>query len=436
MINSEMIQAVHISGSGYRLLEDFQAEFRPLNVIIGANASAKSTLLDFLQFMSDLANFGVQEVADFHGGMFSIPNAGSKSSSLSWQVAFAKPTFNAAWKDVPIAPDSVFGYEVRLSWSQAGEITVDREKLVERHPTFATRTLLEAEGDRSQVYNERTSDLIPFDQAVSTTKSSPVPESHTGASSSSGGAPAYRGQALRLAQMRFLNEFPILSWARLIVGNFASYPGFDVSRNSAVRTKPSDIKAETTLAANGENLGAVLHEILTRYSFRNKAEELRDILHTAYPSFEAITAETGYGSPPKVLVRIRERGMSRGMELWDLSDGMLRFLCLSAALLNPFPAPVIAIDEPEAGFHPRMLPLVADLIKLAAEQSQIFVTTHSPELLNCFGLEDVAVMSRQDAKALWHRPSSHTHLAQLLEASSCTGESLAALHRSGELEAI
>jgi len=63
------------------------------------------------------------------------------------------------------------------------------------------------------------------------------------------------------------------------------------------------------------------------------------------------------------------------------------------------------------------------------------VTTHSPDLLNRFGLADISVMSRisEEPKATWHRPEDRKTLAQMLKA--VTGETLGDLHRSGELEA-
>ena len=141
--------------------------------------------------------------------------------------------------------------------------------------------------------------------------------------------------ALMLSQIRFFNEFPTPSAARVLLANMTFYPGFDVTRYSALRTKPAEIKPITTLFANGENLGTVLHEILTRYEYRSYANDLRDFLKAAYATFEEIHCDTTYGTPPQVLVRVREKGMPRSMELWELSDGMLRFLCLATALLSP-----------------------------------------------------------------------------------------------------
>ena len=81
------------------------------------------------------------------------------------------------------------------------------------------------------------------------------------------------------------------------------------------------------------------------------------------------------------------------------------------------------------------MPVIADMIKEASERTQVLVATHSPELLDCFDINDVAVMARDEGelKTVWHRPSSRKHLSRLLQ--GVAGTTLGNLHRSGELEA-
>jgi predicted ATPase len=57
------------------------------------------------------------------------------------------------------------------------------------------------------------------------------------------------------------------------------------------------------------------------------------------------------------------------------------------ALGHPNPPPLIAIDEPETGLHPSMLPVIAEYAKEASSKSQVVITTHSPALLDAFGNE-------------------------------------------------
>ena len=65
-----------------------------------------------------------------------------------------------------------------------------------------------------------------------------------------------------------------------------------------------------------------------------------------------------------------------------LSDGTLRYLALLAILLHPEPPRLVAIEEPELGLHPDLLPTVSDLLRSASKRTQLVVTTHSDVLVD------------------------------------------------------
>ncbi|MBI4586096.1 MAG: AAA family ATPase [Planctomycetes bacterium] len=426
-----------IEVGGYRLLDGFVADFRPLTVVIGANAVGKSTLLDCLQCVSQCVEHPLGTVLGWHWGMVSILNAAEPERKLTWKVSFRKPD-SPGWIQLPIEDAGSMLYEVVLQADPQGQASAQYEvlKRAEPLPGYSEAfKYLEATPFRRSIYDRRSHQLVPFDEAVP--QPNTVSETGGGLPTNNKALPAQAQEpTLMLSQIRFFNEFPIPSAARFLLASMAFYPGFDVTRFSALRTKAAEIRPIAILVPNGENLGTVLHEMLTRYDFRDAANDLRMFLKAAYPSFEEIHVDTTFGTPPQVLVRMREKGMQRSMELWELSDGMLRFLCLATALLSPLLPPLIAIDEPEVGLHPRLLPIVADMVKTASERTQVLVTTHSPDFLNRFDIADVAVMSRAGDKprASWHRPADRKTLIQMLKAVE--GETLGDLHRSGELEAI
>lgn len=99
-----------------------------------------------------------------------------------------------------------------------------------------------------------------------------------------------------------------------------------------------------------------------------------------------------------------------------LSDGTLRFICLTTLLLQPaFRLPdTVLIDEPELGLHPYAISLLAEMLKQAAETKQVIVSTQSVELLNHFEPEDVVVVEREGDASVFKRLDAQ-ELADWLE---------------------
>lgn len=427
-----MIERVHFDG--YRLLDGFDADFGQLTVVIGANATGKSSLLDALSLVTHGMEFPVEDVVAFRGGMWSIPNAGRECDEIGWQLTFCKPADHPFWSRIPVADNTPCVYEGRIGRDRVGRVDPRYECLRYAKPRPGKHKpfmMLEAERQRARIFDPSTGKLTPFDEPK---------ESPAGSLSSTTldlkpapGDSSEQKPSLVLAHMRFEHQFPIPTWVRFYLSSFCYYPGFDVSRNSPVRSTPAEFRVQTTLNASGDNLGTVLHELLTRDEFRGLASELNDFVKAAYPQVENISPETTFGGEARVLVRVREAGLRRPTEVWELSDGMLRFLLLCTALLNPRPG-LIAIDEPETGLHPKLLPIVADLVRSASERTQVLITTHSPQLLSAFSLDDIAVLTREGTRAAWHRPGDRASLRTMLE--SQLGGSLGELHAAGELEAL
>lgn len=88
-----------------------------------------------------------------------------------------------------------------------------------------------------------------------------------------------------------------------------------------------------------------------------------------------------------------------------LSDGTLRFICLTTLLLQPWhklPETVL-IDEPELGLHPYAISVLADIFKQVAEKRQLIVSTQSVDLLNELSPEDVIVVDQEDGASTFRR---------------------------------
>ncbi len=134
-----------------------------------------------------------------------------------------------------------------------------------------------------------------------------------------------------------------------------------------------------------------------------------------------------------IQLRIRWKSLRTEQSAANLSDGTLRFLLLVAIFATPNPGDVIALDEPETGLHPSMLPIVAELAAEASQRTQVILSTHSADLLDAFS--EVSVPTTTVASIV----DGETRLSVI------DGEELkrwlekyrlGALMRSGELEGL
>ncbi len=98
---------------------------------------------------------------------------------------------------------------------------------------------------------------------------------------------------------------------------------------------------------------------------------------------------------------------------WLLSTGTLRILALLACLRHPDPPHLLVVEEVENGLDPRTIHLLVEEFRaaIAAKNTQIVVTTHSPYLLDLLDLSHIVVVERVDGEPTFFRPNK----AQLKE---------------------
>jgi predicted ATPase len=93
-------------------------------------------------------------------------------------------------------------------------------------------------------------------------------------------------------------------------------------------------------------------------------------------------------------VVMHQHGLLRPLRTAELSDGTLRYLLLTAALLTPRPPSLLVLNEPETSLHPDLLPALADLIAKTAERSQIIVVSHSAVLVEALAKAESSTVYR------------------------------------------
>ena len=79
-----------------------------------------------------------------------------------------------------------------------------------------------------------------------------------------------------------------------------------------------------------------------------------------------------------------------------LSSGEIEVLAFASTfVLTDFSGGIVFIDEPELHLHPAWQRIILPALQRAMPDTQIFATTHSPQVLSCIYPENVLLISRE-----------------------------------------
>jgi len=191
------------------------------------------------------------------------------------------------------------------------------------------------------------------------------------------------------------------------------YHFHDTSEAAKVK-QLGDIHDNLFLRPDASNLAAYLYmlrETEPEY-YRNIVETIR----MAAPFFGDFVLRPSPFNPEKIRLEWQERGSDVLFGPHALSDGTLRFICLTTLFLQPpdrLPATIV-LDEPELGLHPYAIKLLADMVRSASEHTQVILATQSVTLVNQFSPEDILVVDRVQGETVF-RHLSEEEIASWLE---------------------
>jgi len=392
----------------------------PLNILIGPNGSGKSNFVAALQFLRDaLAPSGAWESGDEGLEMAMLELGERKMLSghlvLPGQVGF----------EYVFAPDQQFHkgirYQLNLEVTEQVGVRIHSERLSD------------AESDRDEpFYYFKCHDRHKGECVVSmylNPGESPQTRFETFREVSTrelglGALPVYLEQSAHPPE-----HTPFYKVRRRLVEMARKWHFYNANNMNLARIRQAEPKIgqkDIVLSPNGENLALVVDNLVQKHL------DFEDSLNLAMKS---ILSETRRVRP----IRTGQLGLSLewyfgGQQepffLSELSDGTVRMLCWAVVLLSPELPSLLVLDEPELGLHPSWLGTLAQWIQRASEQTQVLVSTHSPDLLDHFSkrADDVVCFCKAE-DGLW----GLTRLDQeILDAKMNEGWELGDLYSVGD----
>jgi predicted ATPase len=185
-----------------------------------------------------------------------------------------------------------------------------------------------------------------------------------------------------LASVADPHRAPEMLSVREALRGWRFYDHFRTDSESPIRTAQIGTFSPI-LHHDGSNLAAALQTIIEVRSDKTLERTIED----AFPG-SRLSVEERNG---RLDLQLQQHGLLRPLSAAELSDGTLRYLLWTAALLTPRPPELMVVNEPETSLHPDLLPALARLILAAAKETQIIVVSHAAPLIDTLTAEPVCI---------------------------------------------
>lgn len=172
---------------------------------------------------------------------------------------------------------------------------------------------------------------------------------------------------------------------------------------SAMVKQVHGINDNEYLREDARNLAAFLYRLKNHHESHYK--RIVKTVQLVAPFFGDFHLRPSVDNKEKIQLEWTEAGQDIPFTASALSDGTLRFICLATVLLQPgeFMPSTILIDEPELGLHPFAIAVLGGLMKSAAGDHQLIVSTQSVELVNEFDADDLVVVDKLGGASTFKR---------------------------------
>ncbi len=386
------------------------------HILVGPNASGKSTLLDAISFLGDLISDGLDTAIERRTRNF---------QDLVWDRDRENPGFELAVEfEIPEAPLLKLAEEDREYRSYRFfryEVAIRSEK---DGPCIASeggflKSKWAMQHDRGESFEES---RVAFMSTTNLPSTRPIPDTilttpdgleyrrvlqksvagtDTFKIETVSADPSFSGPGLSIAfgprrsTLKNLPEdpeqFPTATYSKRILEAGVQRLFLESRR---LRQASSPNKRRKGLAPDGSNLPWAIQRLRETDSHR-----FRDWLDHVRTSLREIDD-----------IRIVERDDDRhaylmiryatGVEVpsWTVSDGTLRLLALTLAAYLPDMEKIYLMEEPENGIHPMAIETVYQSLS-SVYDSQVLVATHSPIFLSCAQPEEILCFAKDDRGA-------------------------------------
>jgi predicted ATPase len=155
-----------------------------------------------------------------------------------------------------------------------------------------------------------------------------------------------------------------------------------------------DVSYNESLTRKGDNIANVAQFLFDQHPDRfNKILEKIKKRIPGVTKVEAKTNEEG-----GILLKFQDGHFKDPFASRYISDGTIKMFAYLVMLADPNPHMLLCIEEPENQLYPRLLEILAEEFKeYASAGGQVFISTHSPDLVNALEPGELFFIRKQDS---------------------------------------
>lgn len=379
-----------VEALNYRCLRYISQPLGPFHVLVGPNASGKTTFLDVIAFLGRLVSDGPDAAIEERTQNF---------YDLIWQREGDR--FELAIEaQIPV---EIRERLCRPRWSENAYDTVRYEIVIALDPATQERgvereclylkTAARSAAVVERSYHENTGipDTI-FDAGKDEAARVVIEKNSESASflaeTSTDDEEEFR-QTVRRSALQHLppleQSFPVSFWLKEALTSGLQ----QIALNSTVIRRPSPPGQGRSFRPDGSNLPWVVADLRQRSPERFRQWIAH--LQTSFPDLEDIDTIERPEDRHRYLILQYSGGLK--VPSWMASDGTLRMLALTLpAYLEDFKG-IYLIEEPENGIHPRAIETMTQSLS-SVYNAQVLMATHSPVVLSTVEAEQILCFSK------------------------------------------
>lgn len=382
-----------IQALNYRCLHYIDQSLKDFHVLVGPNASGKTTFLDTVSFLGDLLTEGLDRAISKRTEDFRDLLYGRRGDRFEIGVEMTIPDDRRRL----LPKDGFEGvrYEIAIGYDQKlNEIKIIDEQVIlfDRHPSIPVQRSLfpMPPNPPESIMSAKT--VHPGKRVIRKVHEgndnfySEIHEKR----GKGGWSPSFRLGPQRSALANLPEDernFPVSIWLRGMLTQGVQ----TIMLNSMVLRKSAAPGRGLSFHPDGGNLPWVIHAL--RHDRPENFSFWIEHVRTALPDIQTIdTVEL-----PDTRHRYLKIRYANGLDIpsWMASDGTLRLLALTLpAYLSAFKG-IYLIEEPENGIHPQAMETVFQSLS-SVYSAQLLVATHSPIVLGCAQVDDVLCFKKTD----------------------------------------